>query len=560
MSDEKQPPIEEIELGAAMRELSSLKPQEGKAAMMNQVDGAVERVLKILAEGDPDALQKGTYLTQIRFVLTIMEQCKEFRDAQFTLLVRRRVEEIMLGLENLPKRSKELKEKKKQDALDAKNKVEQSNESDETAPNAKKKKKKPAKPKEPEFPYELAEKISIQSVVRHFDAKLDCLRSTHIHGRHSTEDIGIAPHFLYTVEFSVLIEDAIKALFVDSRDILSRRLYNETDPTADEEKIRSVLRDKQRALMDVVDSGFAGWGSSQREAEKAAKTASAPASKKSAPVKKEKKGGLFSKLLGKDKKEAPVAAKKPVKKEKEAWEKVLDGWKEQEAKGIIFFPRTFNFGMLAYLSGLHEKIFSSEVDRINQIAEQAQGGSSSKGAVARGLEQTFKNNDQTFFELVILNLLYTKNKIGLDEVQGACMGQKLDEYRLPLSVPEMGRRPNAYAIYLIKILGEKCEPRVLETCLKCFFESLLILHLIKYEKDFKNAATYIESKKDTLPKPFQGIIDGVLGLMDRVNFSRQQARETGEDTQRNTNDNIEHTIDKFMTAYKGMYEKFNKAK
>jgi len=557
VSEEKQPPFEQVELGTAMQELSTLKPQEGKAGMMNQVDGAVERVLKVLAEGDPDLLQKGTYLTQIRFVLTVMESCKEFRDAQFTLLVRRRVEEIMTGLENLPKRSKELKEKKKQDALNAKNKPATADDAEETGTDGKKKKKKPAKPKEPEFPYEVAEKICIQSVVRHYDGKLDCLRSAQQHGRHSTVDIGIAPHFLYTVEFSVLIEDAIKALIMDSREILSRRVYNETDPKADEEKIRVVLRDKQRSLMEVVESGFSGWGSEQKEAEKALKQAENPAKKKAAPAKKEKKGGLFSKLLGKEKKEAPVA-KAPVKKEKRTWEKVMDGWKEQEAKGLIFFPRTFNFSMLSYLSGLREKLFTSEVDRIIQIAEQAQGGSTAKGAVSRGLEQTFKNNDQTFFELVILNLLYTKNNIGLDEVQSACMGQKLDENRLPLSVPEMGRRPNAYAVYLIKILSEKCEPRVLEVCLLCFFESLLILHLIKYEKDFKNAATYIESKKETLPKPLQGIVDGVLGLMDRVNFSRQQARETGEDTQRNTNDNIEHTVGKFMTAYNGMYEKFNK--
>jgi len=87
----------------------------------------------------------------------------------------------------------------------------------------------------------------------------------------------------------------------------------------------------------------------------------------------------------------------------------------------------------------------------------------------------------------------------------------------------------------------------------------LVLHLIKYEQDFKNASTYIESKKDTLAKPLQGVVDGVLGLIDRVIFSRQQARETGEDTSRQTKDNIEHTIGKFMTAYTGMYEKMNKS-
>lgn len=559
MSEEKQASFEETELGAAMQQLSTLKPQEGKAAMMSQVDAAVERVLKVLAEGDPDALQKGTYLTQIRFVLTIMESCKEFRDAAFTKLVRRRVEEIMLGLENLPKRSKELKAQKKQAAADAKNKAtNQAGGDTETSTDGKKKKKKKEKPKEPEFQYELAEKICIQSVVRHFDAKLDCLRSVHLHGRHSTEDIGIAPLFLYTVEFSILIEDAIKALIIDSREILTRRVYNETDPKSDEEKIRVVLRDKQRGLMEVVESGFSGWGSSQKAAEKAAKAAEAPA-KKAGPEKKEKKGGLFSKLLGKEKKPTNVAVKKPVKTEKQVWEKVMEGWKEHEAKGEIFFPRTFNFSMLTYLSGLREKLFSSEVQRIIQIAEQAQGGSNAKGAVSRGLEQTFKNNDQNFFEMVILNLLYTKNDIGLEEIQSACMGQKLDEGRLPLSVPEMGRRPNAYAVYIIKLLHKKCEPRHLEVALTCFFEALLILHLMKYEKDFKNASTYIETQKETLPKALQGIVDGILGLMDRVNFSRQQARETGENTTRNTRDTIQHTIGKFMTAYTAMYEKINKS-
>jgi len=286
--------------------------------------------------------------------------------------------------------------------------------------------------KEPEFPYEVAEKICIQSIVRHFDGKLDVLRSVHLYGRHSIDDIGIAPLFLYSIEFSVLIEDAIKALVVSSRDILTRRVYNETDPNADEETIRKVLRDQQRPLMDVIDSGFAGWGSSQTDAAKALKTATdGPAdSGKKSSGKKEKKGGLFSKLLGKEKKQA-IAPKKAAKKEKEPWEKVMETFKEAEARDEIFFPRTFNFGVLAYLSGMREKSFQGEAERIIQIAEQAQKGGQAKGAVARALEQSFKNNDQNFFEMLILNLLYTKNSIGLDEVQGACMGQKLDEGRLP---------------------------------------------------------------------------------------------------------------------------------
>ena len=552
-----------------MTELSSLKPEEGKAAMMNQVDGAAQRVLKVLAEGDPDALQKGTYLTQIRFVLTIMEQCKEFRDGQFTRLVRQRAEEIMGGLENLPKRSKEKKEQKQREALEAKKKASDAKSAAlaadaadtdeyEVGPDGKKKKKK-KKPAEPEFPYEVAEKICIQTLVRHFDGKLDVLRSTHLYGRHSINDIGIPALFLYSIEFSVLIEDAIKALVMDSRDLLTRRVYNDTDPKADEEAIRVTLRDKQRPLLEVVESGFSGWGASQTAAEKAAKAETDGGAKKSsAAAKKEKKGGLFSKLLGKEKKPAAAPKKKGPKK-KETWEKVMDIFKEHEARDEIFFPKTFNFGVLSYLSNMREGLFKGEVERIIQIAEQAQkSGAGGKGAVARALEQSFKNNDQHFFEMLILNLLYTKNSIGLDEVQGACMGQKLDEGRLPLSVPEMGRRPNAYAIQIIKLLQNKAEPRVLENCLTYFFESIQVLHLIKYENDFKNATSYIEGKKETLEKPLQGVVDGILGLMDRVIFSRQQARETGEDNSRQTKDNVEHTIGKFMTAYSGMYEKMNK--
>ena len=112
MSEEKQTQNEKAELTAAMQQLSSLNPEEGKAAMMSQVDQAALRVIKVLREGDPDVLQGGTYLAQIKFVMTIMEQCKEFRDGQFTRLVRQHAEDIMLGLENLPKRSKELKEEK----------------------------------------------------------------------------------------------------------------------------------------------------------------------------------------------------------------------------------------------------------------------------------------------------------------------------------------------------------------------------------------------------------------------------------------------------------------
>ncbi|MDV7339545.1 hypothetical protein RYZ26_08075 [Terasakiella sp. A23] len=563
MSEAKPADFEKVELTTAMTELSSLKPEEGKAAMMTQVDGAAQRVLKVLAEGDPDALQKGTYLTQIRFVLTIMEQCKEFRDGQFTRLVRQRAEEIMTGLENLPKRSKELKEQKKREAAEAKKKTadaknggasDSGSDDDEyeVGPDGKKRKKK-KKPKEPEFPYELAEKICIQSVVRHFDSKLDVLRSTHLYGRHSINDIGIAPLFLYSIEFSVLIEDAIKALIMDSREILTRRVYNETDPEADEEKIRSVLRDKQRPLLEVVESGFSGWGSSQTEAAKRAAQGDGPKKKGG---KQEKKGGLFSKLLGKEKKAAP-APKKAGPKKKETWEKVMDIFKEAEARDELFFPKTFNFSILSYLSNMRENLFKGEVERIIQIAEQASQGPNAKGAVARALEQSFKNNDQNFFEMLILNLLYTKNAIGLDEVQGACMGQKLDEGRLPLSVPEMGRRPITYANQIVKLLKAKAEPRVLQNCLEHFFEAILVLHLIKYEADFTKASQVLEGEKANLPKPLQGVVDGILALIDRVIFARQQARETGEDTSRNTRDNIEHTIGKFMTAYKGMHEKMS---
>ncbi|NVK19430.1 MAG: hypothetical protein HWE30_12095 [Methylocystaceae bacterium] len=553
MSEEKPADFEKVELTAAMTELSSLKPDEGKAAMMSQVDGAAQRVLKVLAEGDPDALQKGTFLTQIRFVLTVMEQCKDFRDASFTRLVRQRAEEIMSGLENLPKRSQELKEKKKQEAQAKKAAAQKAS----TPPQPEEQQKQ--KPKEPEFPYELAEKICIQSMVRHFDGKLDVLRSVHLYGRHSINDIGIPPLFLYSLEFSVLIEDAIKAVIIDNREVLTRRIYNEIDPNADEEKIRAVLRDKQRALLEVVETGFSGWGAAQTEAAKRAASGAGP--KKSgggSGGKQAKKGGLFSKLLGKEKKEAAPAPKKTGPKKKEAWEKVIDIFKESEDRGEIFFPKTFNFGILSYLSGMRENLFKAEVERIIQIADQAKQGSNAKGAVARALEQSFKNNDQNFFEMLILNLLYTKNSIGLDEVQGACMGQKLDEGRLPLSVPEMGRRPMAYAHQINKLLKERAEPRVLRNCLDYFFEAILVLHLIKYEKDFTKASQCLEGEKANLPKPLQGITDGILGLIDRVIFSRQQARETGEDTSRNTRDTIQHTLDKFMTAYKGMYEKMKK--
>lgn len=564
MSQEEQKDFERVELTTAMTALSSLNPKEGKAAMMSQVDGAAQRVLNVLAKGDPDALQSGTYLTQIKFVLTIMEQCKEFRDAQFTLMVRKHAEEIMQGLENLPKRSKALKEEKKKAAEEAKKQAAAKKAAAAAAaapaaptPTPSEEKPKP-EPKEPEFQYLLAEKICIQAAVRHYDSKLDVLRSTHLYGRHSINDIGIPPLFLYSLEFSVLIEDALKALIMDSREILTRRLYNETDPNMDEEKIRAILRDKQRPLIDVVESGFKGWGSSQIEAEKAANRAASGPKKSAANNKKEKKGGLFSKLLGKEKKVESAAPSRPVKTEKQTWEKVLDIFKESEERGEIFFPKTFNFSILAYLSTLRENLFKAEVERITQIAEQAQGGSSEKGAVARGLEQSFKNNDQNFFEMLILNLLYTKNKIGLAEVQGACMGQKLDEHKLPLSVPEMGRRPNSYARQIVNLLKCKAEPRILKNCLDHFFEAILVLHLIKFEQDFKNATTYIESEKENLPKPFITVADGILGLIDRVLFSRQQARETGEDTSRNTRDTIEHTIGKFITAYTGMYEKMKK--
>lgn len=563
VSEEKQSDFEKIELMTAMQELASLKPEEGKAAMMSQVDRAALRVLKVLKEGNPDTLQQGTYLQQVKFVLGVMEQCKEFRDGQFTRLVRSHAEDIMVGLEDLPKRSKALKEKKKREAEEAKRKAAEAKSAAKAKAIAAGGKATPidkeetvVEETEPDFPYELAEKICIQTVVRHFDAKLDVLRSVHMYGRHSTVDIGIPPHFLYTVEFSVLIEDAIKALIVDSRDILARRVYNDTDPKADEETIRKVLRDKSRPLLDVVESGFAGWGSAQAEAAKRANTGDNDTAKKTTV--KEKKGGLFSKLLGKEKK-PQAAPKRAKKKEKEAWEEVLEIFKAAEARGEIFFPRTFNFSILSYLSQMREKLFKSEVERIIQIAEQAKGGSSAKGAVARGLEQSFKNNDQNFFEMLILNLLYTKNSIGLDEVQTACMGQKLDEGRLPLSVPEMGRRPNTYATQIIKLLKEPCEPRVLKNCLEYFFEAILVLHLIKYEKDFANASTYLESQKENLAKPLQGVVDGILGLMDRVLFARQQARETGEDTSHNTKDTISHTIGKFITAYEGMYEKMKKS-
>lgn len=558
VSEEKQGEFEKAELTTAMVELSSLNPENGKAAMMNQVDGAAQRVLTVLRTGNPDELQKGTYLQQIKFVLTIMEQCKEFRDGQFTRMVRQHAEDIMGGLENLPKRSQELKEQKKREAEEAKKAAAAAAEQAgadgddddyEVGPDGKKVKKK----KKPEFEYELAEKICIQNVVRHFDAKLDVLRSTHLYGRHSINDIGIAPLFLYSIEFSVLIEDAVAALIKDSRDLLTRRVYNDTDPNADEEAIRVALRDKKRPLLDVIESGFSGWGSAQTEA---AKRVDDPGTNKSAASKKEKKGGLFSKLLGKEKK-APAPVKKAGPKKKEAWEKVMEIFKESEARGDIFFPRTFNFSVLSYISNMQERLFKSEVERIIQIAEQAQGGSAAKGAVARGLEQSFKNNDQQFFEMLILNLLYTKNTIGLDEVQGAAMGQKLDEGRLPLTVPEMGRRPVTYAHQIIKLLKNKAEPRVLKNCLEYFFEAILVLHLIKYEKDFTKASQHLEGEKANLPKALQSVVDGVLGLIDRVIFARQQARETGEDTTRNTKDNIEHTINKFMTAYTSMHEKMN---
>ncbi len=543
-----------------MTELSSLNPGEGKAAMMSQVDRAALRVLKVLREGDPAALQKGIYLNQIKFVLTVMEQCKEFRDGQFTRLVRQHAEDIMAGLEKLPQRVKEEQERKKRETEEARKKAE----AEKSAERARKiasgagtgakiddEPEEEQEAKEPDFPYEKAEKICIQSVVRHFDSKLDVLRSVHLYGRHSTVDIGIPPHFLYTIEFSVLIEDAIKALIQSSREILTRRVYNDTDPKADEEAIRKVLRDKQRPLMDVVESGFSGWGTAQTEAAKRAAQSEAP--KKSSAT-KEKKSGLFSKLLGKEKK-APEPKKKKKVQRREVWEEVMDIFKEAEAKGEIFFPRTFNFSILSYLSQMRENLFKAEVERIIQIAEQAQGGSQAKTAVARGLEQSFKNNDQNFFELLILNLLYTRNAIGLEEVQTACMGQKLDEGRLPLSVPEMGRRPVTYSHQIIKLLKQPAEPRVLKNCLEYFFEAILVLHLIKYEKDFKNATIYLESEKENLPKPMQSVLDGILGLIDRVLFSRQQARETGEDTSRNTRDTIAHTIGKFMTAYQGMFEK-----
>ncbi len=556
MSENKPADFEKTELTTAMTELSSLNPVDGKAAMMNQVDGAAQRVLKVLAEGNPDVLQKGTCLTQIKFVLTVMEQCKEFRDGQFTRMVRQRAEEIMTGMENLPKRSQELKEKKKQEAAAAKQAAKDTKDAAaDTSAEAEAEEAKKKKPKEPEFPYEVAEKICIQSLVRHFDAKLDCLRSVHLYGRHSIDDIGIPPLFLYSIEFSVLIEDAIRELVMSSRDLMTRRIYNETDPKADEEKIRAVLRDKQRPLLEVVESGFSGWGAAQTDAAKRAAMGDAP--KKSA-AKQEKKGGLFSKLLGKEKKAAPAPKKKDAPKKAEPWEKVMDIFKESEARGEIFFPRTFNFSILSYLSNMRENLFKAEAERIIQIADQAKQGANAKGAVARALEQSFKNNDQTFFEMLIMNLLYTKNSIGLDEVQGACMGQKLDEGRLPLSVPEMGRRPMAYARQIINLLHQKADPRVFKNCLDHFFEAILVLHLIKYEQDFKNATTYIENEKASLPKPLQGVVDGILALIDRVIFSRQQARETGEDTSRNTRDNIQHTIDKFMTAYKGMYEKMKK--
>jgi len=565
VSEEKQSDYEKAELTTAMTELSSLKPEEGKAAMMSQVDQAALRVLKVLREGNPDTLQQGVYLQQIKFVLGIMEQCKEFRDGQFTRLVRGHAEDIMVGLENLPKRSQEIKDKKKREAEESKRQAAEA----KSAAKAKAiaaggkgasidKEEIEVEEKEPDFPYELAEKICIQTVVRHFDAKLDVLRSVHLYGRHSIVDIGIPPHFLYTIEFSVLIEDAIKAVIQDNRELLSRRVYNDTDPKADEEAIRKALRDKSRPLLDVVESGFAGWGSSQIEAAKRQKmsTGGTDTPKKTGAA-KEKKGGLFSKLLGKEKKAQP-AVKRTKKKEKEAWEDVLEIFKDAEARGEIFFPRTFNFDILPYLSQMRENQFKAEVERIIQIAEQAKGSSNAKGAVARALEQSFKNNDQKFFELLILNLLYTKNSIGLEEVQTACMGQKLDEGRLPLSVPELGRRPTAYADQIVKLLKEPAEPRVLKNTLEYFFESILVLHLIKYEKDFEKATAQLSAEKENLPKPLQGVMDGILGLIDRVLFSRQQARETGEDTSRNTKDTIAHTIGKFMNAYESMYAKMKK--
>ncbi|WP_135079655.1 hypothetical protein [Terasakiella sp. SH-1] len=559
MSEEQQKDFEKIELTAAMTELSSLNPEEGKGAMMAQVDRAALRVLKVLREGNPDKLQSdATFLAQIKFVMQIMEQCKDFRDGQFTRLVRQHAEDIMTGLEALPKRSKEIKEEKKRKAEEAKRLAEQ----EESEARARKiasggdgspiHEEEIEIDEEPEFNYELAEKLCIQSVVRHFDSKLDVLRSTHLYGRHSTEDIGIPAHFLYSIEFSVLIEDAVRALVIDSREVLTRRVYNDIDPEADEEAIRVILRDKSKPLLEVVHSGFSGWGSSQTEAAKRAGESDKP--KKAAT--KEKKGGLFAKLLGKGKKEE--APKKKKKVERETWEDVLDIFKEAQNKGEVFFPKTFNFSILAYLMNLRDNLFKGEGDRIIQIAEQAQGGSSAKGAVARALEQSFKQNDQNFFEMLILNLLYTKNSIGLDEVQSACMGQKLDAGRLPLSVPELGRRPVAYAEQIIKLLKEPAEPRVLKNCLEFFFESILVLHLIKFDKEFKNAVTHFEAEKENLAKPLQGVVDGVLGLIDRVLFARQQARETGEDTTMQTKDTINHTIGKFMTAYENMYEKMKK--
>jgi len=564
VSEEKQSDFEKTELTTAMTELSSLKPQEGKAAMMSQVDHAALRVLKVLREGNPDTLQQGVYLQQIKFVLGVMEQCKEFRDGQFTRLVRGHAEDIMVGLENLPKRSQEIKDQKKRAAEEAKRQAAEAKSAAKAKAIAAGGKSSPiekeeieVEEREPDFPYELAEKICIQTVVRHFDAKLDVLRSVHLYGRHSTVDIGIAPHFLYTIEFSVLIEDAIKAVIQDNRELLSRRVYNDTDPKGDEEAIRKALRDKSRPLLDVVESGFAGWGSAQTDAAKRQKAGAGTDAPKKGSAAKEKKGGLFSKLLGKEKKAQP-AVKRAKKKEKEAWEEVLEIFKDAEARGDIFFPRTFNFDILPYLSQMRENQFKAEVERIIQIAEQAKGSSNAKGAVARALEQSFKNNDQKFFELLILNLLYTKNSIGLDEVQTACMSQKLDEGRLPLSVPELGRRPTAYANQIVKLLKQPAEPRVLKNCLEYFFEAILVLHLIKYEKDFEKATAQLSAEKENLPKPLQSVMDGILGLIDRVLFSRQQARETGEDTSRNTKDTIAHTIGKFMTAYEGMYAKMKK--
>jgi len=537
--------FEKQELLTAMTELSSLNPEQGKAAMMNQVDDAAQRVLKVLRTGDPTRLQEGAYLSQIRFVLDVMEQCKAFRDPQFTRMVRTHFEDIMGGLESLPSRVKSFEAQKKQAAAGGAktpppSPSKGSDEAEETP-----------KEKKIEFQYTLAEKICIRSVVQHFDAKLDVLRSTHLYGRHSINDIGIAPLFFYSIDFSIVIEDAIDALMKDNRELMTRRVYNDTDPEADEEKIRAVLREKKRAIIDVVESGFSGWGSSQTEAEKRARRGPKAAA---AGKKEKKKGGLFSKLLGKEEKVAP-APKKKGPKPKEAWENVMDLFKEAEVRGELFFPKTFNFSMLTYLSRMQEKAFKAEGERVIQIAEQAQSGPGAKQAVARALEQAFKNSDQTFFELLILNLLYTKNKIGLDEVQNACMGQKLDEARLPLSIPEMGRRPNTYAEQIIKLLKNKADPRTLQNCLEYFFEAILVLHLIKFENDFKNATIYIEHNKESLPKPLQSVVDGILSLSDRVMFARQQARETGEDTARKTKDSIDHTIEKIMTAYKKMYEK-----